>query len=100
MIGYSFRGSTFSMIRRQFVASETVRRRLKLEDRVIGEVVYSSADTGREASARDRATFDRDLEEGELNLSSYVPSPNRSGFEEDYEIVAFEEQLKKRTRGS
>ena len=91
---------TFSMIRRQFVASETVRRRLKLEDRVIGEVVYSSADTGREASARDRATFDRDLEEGELNLSSYVPSPNRSGFEEDYEIVAFEEQLKKRTRGS
>ena len=51
---------TFSAIRRQFVASETVRQRLKLEDRAVGDVVYSSADTAGEESERDQAAFDRD----------------------------------------
>lgn len=90
---------TFSAIRRQFVASETVRQRLKLEDRAVGDVVYSSADTAGEESERDQAAFDRDLKAAEMNLSAYLPSPNRSGFEDDYEIVEFDEQLARRTVG-
>ena len=90
---------TFSAIRRQFLASETVRRRLKLGDRAVGEVVYSSADTSTEESARDQARFDRELEAAEVDLSAYLPSPDRSGFEDDYEIVEFDEQLARRAGG-
>jgi len=90
---------TFSAIRRQFVASETVRQRLKLEKRTVGDVVYSSADTVREESERAQAAFDRDLKGAEMDLSAYLPSPNRSGFEDDYEIVEFDEQLARRTVG-
>ncbi len=34
-----------------------------------------------------------------MDLSAYLPSPNRSGFEDDYEIVEFDEQLARRTVG-
>lgn len=87
---------TFRAIRNQFEASETMRRRLKLEDRTLGEVVYSSADSSVEASERDAAAFDRELEAGDLDLSGYLPSSDRVGFEDDYEVVAFEEELKLR----
>jgi hypothetical protein len=76
-----------------------VRQRLKLESRAVGDVVYSSADTVQEESERAQAAFDRDLKGAEMDLSAYLPSPNRSGFEDDYEIVEFDEQLARRTVG-
>ena len=79
----------FRAIRRQFAASEAIRRRVKLEDRTLGEIVYSSADSPMEA-------LDRELEAGDLDLSGYLPSPDLVGFEDDYEVVAFEEELKLR----
>ncbi len=86
----------FPAIRREFVASETIRRKLSLEDRELGDVVYSSADTSKEASERALAEFDRQLAEAEMDLSGYLPSPDRVGFEDDYEIVAFDEELRSR----
>ena len=85
---------TFPAIRREFVASETIRRELALEGRELGDIVYSSADSSKEASARDMAEFDRKLAGAEMDLSGYLPSPDRVGFEDDYEIVAFDEELR------
>ena len=87
---------TFPAIRREFVASETIRQKLTLEDRELGDVVYSSADTPQEAAERDMADFDRQLAAAEMDLSGYLPSPDRTGFEDDYEIVAFDEELRGR----
>ena len=86
---------SFPSIRKQFVASETVRQRLKLEVR-LGEVVYSSADSTKETSERDQAIFDREL--AGVDLTAYLPSPDRVGFEDEFEIVAFEEELKRRAK--
>ena len=87
---------SFPAIRKQFVASETVRQRLKLGDGKIGEVVYSSADSEAAASERDQAAFDREL--AGVDLTAYLPSPDRVGFEDEFEIVAFEEELKRRAK--
>ena len=86
---------SFPGIRKQFLASERVRRQLKLEDAELGDVVYSSADSAEEASERDRAAFDRKLA-ATVDLTAYLPSPDRAGFEDEFEIVAFEEELKRR----
>lgn len=85
---------TFDAIRQQFVAGERIRQRVKLEDRKLGEIVYSTADSALEASQRDAAAFERELEAGDLDLSGYLPSPDLVGFEDEYELVAFEEELK------
>jgi len=85
---------TFPAIRREFAASETVRRTLSLENRTLGDVVYSSADTPQEATGRDVDEFDRQLAAAEMDLSAYLPSPDQVGFEDDYEIVAFDEELR------
>jgi hypothetical protein len=88
----------FPAIRRQFLASEAMRRRLKLDEGKLGEVVYSSADSDQEAYAREEASFDRELA-ANVDLTAYLPSPDRVGFEDEFEIVAFEEELKRRREG-
>jgi len=82
----------FPAVREQFEASETVRHTLRLENRALGEIVYDTSDSAEEAVARDLSLFDRQLE-GDAALDRYLPAPDRVGFEEDYEIVAFEEEL-------
>jgi hypothetical protein len=86
---------SFPAIRKQFLASETVRRGLKLEESELGDVVYSSADSDEEAYKREGAAFDRELA-ADVDLTAYLPSPDRAGFEDEFEIVAFEEELKRR----
>jgi hypothetical protein len=92
----------FPQVRRQFEASELTRRRLQLEKAELGETVYSSADTPEEAAARDLAAFDRELAKAkeerealeageELNLERYLPSPERIGYEDDFELVAIDD---------
>ena len=54
---------SFPAIRKQFLASEAVRKRLKLEDRKLGEVVYSSGDSEEEAYER----------EGPPSTASWLP---------------------------
>ena len=90
---------SFPAIRRQFTASETVRQTLQLENRSLGDIVFSTSDTAEQASERDLALFDRTLKDGDVRLSQYLPSADRIAFEDDYEAVAFDEQLKLRGPG-
>jgi hypothetical protein len=85
----------FPVIRRQFAASETVRDRLRLEKRQLGDIVYSTSDSAAEAGEREIALFDRELA-GEASLDRYLPGLDRVAFEDDYEIVAFDEELKRK----
>jgi hypothetical protein len=86
----------FPALARQFAASETVRNKLRLEGRTLGEIVYSTGDSDSEASERELRLFDRALEGDDADLGRYVPAVDRIGFEDDYEIVAFEEELKRK----
>ena len=89
-------GFRFPAARRQFLASEAVRRDLRLEEQTLGSTVYSTADTTAGADARDLANFDRQLAAQDADLSGYLSSPGRVGFEADYEVVAFDEELQRR----
>ena len=85
---------SFPTIGADFAASEKVRRSLKLESSRPGDIVFDTGDTASEADARDRKLFDREIQAGELK--GYVPAPNRVDYEEDFEVVAFEEELRGR----
>lgn len=60
--------------------------------------MFSTSDSPEAADARDLRLFDRALE-GEVDLDRYLPATDRVDFEDDYEIVAFDEELKGRGQG-
>ncbi len=82
--GFRYR---FPAVRESFVEAELMRRRLKLQDQKLGRIVYATSDTGTEASQRDQEAFDRELARAEVDVSRYLPSPGRVGYEEDFEVV-------------
>lgn len=88
----------FPALPRELRAAESVRRTLELEKRELGDVVYSSADTAAEAGQRELRLFDKALA-GEVDLDRYLPATDRVDFEDDYEMVAFDEELQRRGRG-
>ncbi|MEQ9398006.1 MAG: hypothetical protein RJQ04_02445 [Longimicrobiales bacterium] len=79
----------FPAVRTAFSEAEAVRRRLALEERRTGDVVFATDDTALEAGERELEAFDKELR-------GYVPSPDRVDYEADYEVVAFEEELGRR----
>lgn len=85
--GYRYR---FPALREAFVEAELVRRGVKLEDWKPGDIVYSTSDSSAEASEKDLAAFDRELAGAELDLSRYLPSPDRIGYREDFDLVVDE----------
>jgi len=87
---------TFDAIRAQFAASEVVRRKLRLENRRLGDIVFSTSDSAEESTDRELALFDRQLDGGDVDLDRYLPTIDRIDFEDDYEIVAFDDELKQR----
>jgi len=82
--GFRYR---FAAVRETFVEAELMRRRLRLQDQKLGRIVYATSDTGAEASRRDRDAFDRELARAEVDVSRYLPSPGKVGYEEDFEVV-------------
>jgi hypothetical protein len=86
----------FPAIREQFTASETVRRKLQLEKRSLGEVVFSTGDSAVEAGDRDLKLFDRELSRDEARFDKYLPATDRVGYEDDFDLVAFDEELRSR----
>ena len=82
--GFRYR---FPAIRETFVEAELMRRRLKLQNQRLGPIVYATSDTAAQTSQRDMDAFDRELERAEVDLSRYLPSPTRVGYEEDFEVV-------------
>ncbi|MGI9626240.1 MAG: hypothetical protein ACR2QM_05335 [Longimicrobiales bacterium] len=77
----------FPDVRESFVEGELVRRQLQLENKELGEIVYDTADTSVEGSEKDLAAFDRELASAQIDLSKYLPSPDKVGFEEDFALV-------------
>jgi hypothetical protein len=90
---------SFPALPRELLAAESVRRTLELEKRELGEIVFSTADTTTEAGERELGLFDRALA-GDADLDRYLPATDRVDFEDDYELVAFDEELQRRGRGS
>lgn len=88
-------GFRFPAPKRQFLAAETLRRSARLDEQELGETIYSSGDTTDEAHERELAAFDRELAIGDGGLAGYVRAPGRVGFEDDYEVVAFDEELER-----
>jgi len=82
----------FPDIREQVAAGEAVRRSLSLEGRELGPIVFDTGDTATEADARDQAAFDREL--AKADLSGYVPSPERVAYEDEFELVASDEEVR------
>jgi hypothetical protein len=91
---------SFPALRREILAGEVMRRKLRLGERGLGPVVFSTADTSEEADERDRALFDRALEEGRADLGRYAPAVERIAYEDDYQLVAFDEELKRGRSGA
>ena len=85
----------FPSIGADFAAAERVRRSLKLESRRPGDIVFDTGDTATQADARDQAAFDREVSAGDLK--GYVPAPDRVDYQEDFEVIAFEEELRGRS---
>ncbi|MDH3270977.1 MAG: hypothetical protein OEN56_06570 [Gemmatimonadota bacterium] len=81
----------FGQIREQFGAADQLRRKLRLEQRSLGEIVYATSDSAEEAADRDRNLFDRALGEGDQSFDRYLPSVDRVDYEDDFELVAFDE---------
>jgi len=83
---------TFAALRSEVLAGEAIRRRLRLDERTLGPIVFSTSDTPEEASRRDMEAFDRSLA-ADADLTRYAPSVERIAYEEDYELVAFDDDL-------
>jgi hypothetical protein len=96
----------FDTIRGEFLAADAVRRELALEQREVGDIVYSSADTSSEESAREARAFDRALAQkepkqvspgGGSGLAGYLLPADRAAYLDDFELVALDEELKRRS---
>jgi hypothetical protein len=88
----------FPAIRTQYEASEKVRAVLRLEDRTLGEIVFDTGDTSQQESDRAGAAFDRALADPtEHGLDRFLPTVDRVSYQDDFELVAFDEELKRST---
>ena len=84
---------SFPKLRQEVLAGESMRRKLRLDERTLGPVVFSTSDTPEEADRRDQELFDRALTDSDADLGRYVPSPERVAYEDDFELVAFDQEL-------
>ena len=84
----------FPAIRKHFMEAERLRNRMALDDQVVGDIVYASDQTEEEAHERDLAAFDRALSGGQ-DLDRYLLAPDRIDYLDDFELVAFDEEMKR-----
>jgi len=82
----------FPEIRTQFRESDLVRSSLRLDTQEVGDIVYASDETREEADQREVEAFDREKER-QVNLEQYLQSPDRVSYMDDFELVAFEEEM-------
>jgi len=84
----------FPEILRRFQGAEVVRQTLNLEDQRVGDIVYASDETRKESDRREVEAFERELGQ-QKELEAYVQDPNRLGYMDDFELVAFDEELRR-----
>jgi len=96
---------SFPSLREQVTEGEVLRRKLALDQKQMGDIVYSTKDDAVAESERELAAFDKELgvtpEEiaaAEQHLGGYLPPANEIGYEDEFELVAFEEQMKLREK--
>ena len=96
---------TFPALREQVAEGEVLRRKLALDEQKMGDIVYSTKDDAVAEGKRELAAFDKELgvtpEEiaaAEQQLGGYLPPVNEIGYEDDFELVAFDEEMARRER--
>jgi len=95
----------FGTLRNQVAEGEAVRGKLQLDKREMGDIVYSTGDDDIAESRRDLAAFDRQLgatpadsAAPEEPLTGYLPPVDSIAYEDDFELVAFDEKIARRKR--
>jgi len=89
----------FDEIRTRLAAGESMRRRLRLDERTVDDIVFSTSDDAEKAGERELELFDRELASPELDLERSLPRVDRIDYEHDFELVEFEEELRRSGRG-
>ncbi len=89
---------TFERVHDDFAASDSMRQKLRLDERSLGDIVFSTDDSSAEADARDLELFDRSLLGDDAKLDRYLPMVDRIEYEDDFELVAFDEELARSAR--
>jgi len=84
----------FPRIRTEFRGAEEMREGLRLETQSVGDIVYASDETEAESNRRELEAFDREMERQE-DLERYLQSPDRVGYLDEFELVAFDEELRR-----
>jgi hypothetical protein len=84
----------FPGIRVQFQGAERIRRSLRLDRQVVGEIVYASDESREEADRREVEAFEREKARQE-DLERYLQAPDRVEYFDDFELVAFDEEMRR-----
>ena len=87
---------SFPTLRNEFLASDTIRRKLRLDEQDVDKIVFSTSESSEEQGQRDLRLFDEKLKERGIDFRQQVPSVDQVSFEHEYELVAFDEELKQR----
>lgn len=83
----------FPEVLRTFQAAEVVRRSLTLERQEVGEIVYSSDESREEADQREVEAFEREMAR-QKEMERYLPDPDRVAYIDDFQLAAFDEEMK------
>jgi hypothetical protein len=84
----------FPEILRPLQGAEVVRDKLKLDTQEVGDIVYASDDTPEESDKREVEAFEREMARQD-RLDRYLYDPDRLGYMDDFELIAFDEELKR-----
>jgi uncharacterized membrane protein YbhN (UPF0104 family) len=77
----------FTKLRAEVAEGERMRQSMSLDEKRIGDIVYSTADSPTEAGDRDLEAFDRDLAAAPAGLGRLAPGVDRVEYREDWEIA-------------
>jgi uncharacterized membrane protein YbhN (UPF0104 family) len=79
----------FTRLRAEVAEGERMRQSMSLDEKRVGDIVYSTADSPAEAGARDLEAFDRELVKAATpaDLGRLAPGADRVDYREDWEIV-------------
>jgi hypothetical protein len=110
----------FPALRRQVAEGEVLRRRLALDRRDMGDIVYSTSDDSVTDSERELKAFDKELaasrgdvaqakpagsgsdvagaQATEPLFAGYLPPADQIAYEDVFELVAFDEEMARRQK--
>jgi len=86
----------FPGIRETFQGAAVLRDHMALEEQEVGEIVYSSGDSREEMDRREVEAFEREMARQE-DMDRYLPDPHRVAYLDEYELVAFDQDLERST---